>query len=332
MASRIAEALCTGPLKTWLSQSSGCVTLVIAGRSGSGKSTLLKNLLPGHSCQPLHSQESDTKHVQVFKYDFVGVQLTIIDVPGLHSSDQNDVTEITKELQSRTNGEADVLLYCASVSPSSRLGEEDGRIINLLKTVFGPSIWERAVLIFTFADYVMERNKKNPSKNPTVEHVMEDYARRFEEILKMANIESFTVLPLLQEESEGERAYLRPPQQIPALPASETPSTKLLSYVNWDDCVYLEMLKKCKLDAVPKFVSVVRCRNNSVFFGTLIVGAGVLAVIAKAIGMSVVTVIILGVIAGSVCYCVVTAVSRGPKISSIARSIAEARFHEKKEK
>ena len=235
--------------KAWLDNPASNMTWVIAGRSHSGKTTLVENLLSLPK-----KESSDANRIEVRSHKVGNSELKIIEIPGLDSiPDQNEAT-ITNSLQSTTGGEADILLYCISIDPSSRLDNTvEGKTIKLLTTVFKAQVWERAILVFTFADYAKDRHAKNPARAPTLENVKKEYAQKFEEILKAADIGSFTVLPLYHTR-ENESKLL--PQTIPALPVGETLSAKLLPSVKWEEHLYSEMLKKCTLRAVPMLVNI----------------------------------------------------------------------------
>ena len=250
------------PFETWLGNpTSGCMTLVIAGRSCSGKSTLVENLL-GLEHGSL-SPSSDAQSIKVYHRNAGNpvVELTIVEIPGLDTDSalnpNEEIAAITDELQNVIKGGADLLLYCISIAPSARVAADiESRIINLLTTV-QPQIWERAVIGLTSSDYVKDRHAKNPPSmdKPALESVMKEYAQKFEEILKAANVGSFTVLPLYcVQDSTSER--MRPLQEIPALPAGETLSAKLLPSVKWEEHLYSEMLTKCTLRAVPMLVNI----------------------------------------------------------------------------
>ena len=237
--------------EAWLDNSAGSTTCVIAGRSHFGKTTLVENLL---SLPEKASESSDVKKIEVRSHKVGNSELEIVEIPGLDSiPDQNEAT-ITNSLQSTTGGKADILLYCVSIDPSSRLDNTvEGKTIKLLTTVFKAQVWERAILVFTFADYAKDRHAKNPAKTPTLENVMKGYVQKFEEILKTADIGSFTVLPLYHTRDNKPRLL---PQEIPALPVGEMLSAKLLPGVKWEEHLYSEMVTKCTLRAVPILVNI----------------------------------------------------------------------------
>ena len=262
-SSTTCDATVAIPFETWLGNpTSVCMTLVIAGRSCFGKSTLVENLL-GLEHGSL-SPSSDARSIKVYHRNAgnPGVELTIVEIPGLDKDSTNpnkEIAAVTDELQNVTKGGGvDLLLYCISIAPSARVAADiESKTINLLTAVLKPQIWERAVIAFTSADYVKDRHAKNPPSmaNPALESVMKEYAQKFEEILKAANVGSFTVLPLYcVQDSTSER--MRPLQEIPALPAGETLSAKLLPSMKWEEHLYSEMLTKCTLRAVPMLVNI----------------------------------------------------------------------------
>ena len=286
------------------------MTLVTAGQAGAGKSTLVTNLLrlmEGDAEAPVggHSAESGTKLVKYHNNCINGINISIIDTPGLAGASDDDQVQVLAQLSEKTKGKADMLLYCASISPSSKLGELDRSIVKLLTTAFTPRIWERAILVLTFADYVKERNQKNKTKNPTVQQVMRNYAETFEKILADHKI-LMTVMPVLR--SEGIKP--RPTKQIAAVPAGEIPDEEILPGMKWNMCVYEEVLKKCKFDAMPAILKVLEVSSGKLQ-GALI-GAAAGAGAGGAIGFAAGGIgAILGAIGGAIGGALVTSTGYG---------------------
>ena len=242
--------------KKWseLSNSRG-MTLVVAGQSGTGKSTLVTNLLrlsdrSAEAPVDAHSFTPITTKVKFHNSCINGVNITIIDTPGLAGASDDDQVKVLAQLSEKTKGKVDMLLYCVGINPSSKINESDHRIIKLLTTAFTSDIWERAILVLTFADYVKERHQKNKTKNPTVQSVMERYAMAFEKVLGNS-IDHMTVVPVLQNED----TKTRPAKQIAAFPAGETPGEEILPGIKWNACIYEEVLKKCGFKATPPAAS-----------------------------------------------------------------------------
>ena len=260
------------------------LVLVTAGQLGSGKSTLVKNLLgfSGNDAEAPKACQSATTVMKKSKaYDNHDIQIkdrkvnvTIVDTPGLAGAPDQDPAKIIADMVAETKGKADVLLYCASVSPSSRLGEVDVKIIKALTEAFTPKIWEKTVLVFTFADYVQERNLKKPRVNPTVEYVMKDYAEEFQRLLaKSTGINTFKVVPLAPNRASTVETK-QPPTQITAVPAGEDPGEEILPNMKWDEYVHLEALKKFDPDSVPALLKVTELSQVK-FWGLVGGGAAV---------------------------------------------------------
>ena len=235
------------------------MTLVTAGQSGAGKSTLVKNLLhlsDQDADAPLtaHSADSVTKTVNLYSSCIKNVNVTIIDTPGLACTSGDDETNVLAQLCEKSEGKADMLLYCVSMAPNSRVGKLDCRIVNLLTMAFGPQIWERATVVLTSADYVKERNEKNAGK-PTVQRAMKEYATKFQKILT----DDMTVIPVLQKEC----TTTRPAKEIAAVAAGETPDEEILPGMKWNECVYKEVLKKCSIQAIPEMLKILEVSSGA---------------------------------------------------------------------
>ena len=247
--------------KEWLEKTGRGMTLVTAGQSGIGKSTLVQNLLhlkDNDADTPIGGQSPGpvTEKAKPFCNYINGVEITIVDMPGLlaESDDIDEEKKIIAKVTNMTKGYADMLLYCVNMGPSGKLGNPDRKIVKLLTSVFTPEIWERAILVLTFGDDVKERNRKrgNTAKTPTVEKAMNDYAKAFEMILADSTAQ-IKVIPVLKDED----AEFRPDKEIAAVVSSETPGEEILPGMKWNTCLYKEVLKKCKREAVPSILQII---------------------------------------------------------------------------
>ena len=195
--------------------------------------------------------------------------------------------------------------------------------------IFKRQIWERAIIVFTFADYVNDRHVA-AAENPSLECVMEDYAKNFGEILE-AQVGSFTVLSSLFHIREGHNGLK--PGKIPALPAAETVKSKLLK---WDEHLYLQMLTKCSFETVPILVKMEKnliqktTTSMSLLIEMCIIGVNILGGVAYLVAtseakLSSAVVVVAGVVGGVTIFLL----ERNEHMSS-ARSISYVRFQEKK--
>jgi GTPase Era involved in 16S rRNA processing len=259
------------------------VTLVAAGQSGAGKTTLVNNLLR------LSDRVADapvTNEVKCHNSCIKGTDITILDTPSITGASAEDEYKILAQLYENTNGKPDMLLYCVSMAPNSKIGESDRKIIKLLTKAFTSRIWERTVLVLTFADFIKERNKQI-TRRPTIEMEMKHCAKKFETILRTTlSDHSVTVIPVLQDEG----IEIRPAKEIAAVPAGEIRDEKILPHKKWNASIYEEVLRKCKIDAIPALLTIldVFTRQMYILTGSMAIGGAVLGALA------------LGVITGGV--------------------------------
>ena len=229
------------------------ITLVTAGRSSVGKSTLIGNMLrleDDAAPESEHGPSSTTDEVKVYTSSINGVKVRIIDTPGLAATDVDEAKVIAK-LEEESKGKADMLLYCVSLLPDSIIDEQDEKIVKILKVAFGSDIWRHAVLVLTFAN-VVKGMPINPKKGKTFSDLLQDYAKKFESILRK-KCPSFSVISILSCHPEEEK---RDPSTIIALPAGCNPSEELVEGMKWDESIYIETLKKCNPEAIPALLRV----------------------------------------------------------------------------
>lgn len=271
---------------TWCKSLQGrSTTVVIAGQYGVGKSTLVKNLLRLSDADAMHLAQWVTRNVTCYNSHVKGANITIIDTPGLAGASEGDEFNILAQLSKKTKGEPDILLYCVSMAhvykADSKRGESDRKIIKLLTTAFTPRIWERTILVLTFADTVKERHQKNKDK---VEKEIENHAKIFETILQMTLTDrNVTVIPVLQD--EGEKT--RPAKQIAAVPAGQTRDEEIQPHKKWNVSIYEEVLRKCQIDAVPALLTVVNIFTGQIY--KIAASAAIAGAVLGAIGLGIVT-------------------------------------------
>lgn len=205
------------------------LTVLITGKSGAGKSTLAANLLNLTDFKVKHSPEAVTQNVHQYMSVVHGVNVTVVDAPGLGSPHQSD-TNTLAELKRISGENADVLLYCLCIGQSSRIDFVDKNIIKTLTEAFGQEFWSRVVLVLTFANNVHE--------NGQLSRIMKDYCDKFQEKLTEVGV-TFPVLPIFWSNIDKIKTT------IPALPAGLHREVRLLEGRNWNDDIYLEILRKC---------------------------------------------------------------------------------------
>ncbi|KAJ6836215.1 translocase of chloroplast 120, chloroplastic [Iris pallida] len=127
-------------------------TIMVIGKAGVGKSATINSILDEDS-KKVHTDpfEWGTKKVQVINGKVQGVQVRVIDTPGLFtcSSDQQRNRKIltsVKKLISKTP--PDIVLYFDRLDMQSR-DNVDLLLLRTITDVFGPSIWFNAIVVLT---------------------------------------------------------------------------------------------------------------------------------------------------------------------------------------
>ena len=243
-------------LNSWLTSTKRSeITLVTAGKSGSGKSSLIASMLglEGENAPKInHSPSSVSVEVEIFERQINGITLRIVDTPGMGASDVEEAG-IISELQKATQGKADMLLYCVSMLPTSKIDKPDTEIIKKLTYAFGEDCWKQSILVFTFANMVKKAKHKM---------VIEKYSEKFQEILRSVcshsgpsffSSEQYSIVPIF---SCDQGKITRSPYDIIALPAGEDPDEEIIDGMRWDESIYMEVLKKCNPEAIPALLKV----------------------------------------------------------------------------
>ena len=152
-----------------------------------------------------------------------------------------------------------MLLYCISLLPNSKINEQDANVIKTLKVAFGPDIWGHAILVLTFANMVMnDLDDHEADKTQGLNDLVRDYATKFELILQ-SQCPSFSVCSIFSCQNDQETDHKIPkrnPLMVIVLPAGRKHKRQLVKGMNWDESIFMEVLKKCSPDAIPALLKV----------------------------------------------------------------------------
>ena len=164
------------------------IVIVVAGKSGTGKSTLINNFLAldgSRAAEARLQPTSVTKEVKRYDGEVNGVLIRAIDMPGLHARRHTDdkEKEVVAALSHVTDGNADILIYCTSLT--QRLDTIDERNISTLIKAFGKKVWDNAILVLTHADSVLEDEESN------LDELIAGFTEELQEILAECEVETY---------------------------------------------------------------------------------------------------------------------------------------------
>ncbi len=144
-------------LQAWFSGSKS-VDILLTGKSGVGKSSLINCIVGAVVAPEGHGLDPETKAVTPFKVEINGVEITVWDSPGLQDGTKNE--EKYLDDMKRQCKSYDLVLYCTKMI-DTRLGEDDHEAMKKLTKAFGESVWEHAVVVTTFANYIPTTTRKD---------------------------------------------------------------------------------------------------------------------------------------------------------------------------
>lgn len=156
-------------------QSDRELTFLLAGRTGVGKSSTINSLfnLP---VAKTAAYKPGTDNVQRYSHSHDGIKFAVVDTPGLcdnlpeTGNDERYLKQICSEVK-----EIDSFWYVTPLN-ATRVELSEMRGIQLLTKALGPAIWNRCVIVFTFADLV-EANKYREALAERTKSIRDEIAK-----------------------------------------------------------------------------------------------------------------------------------------------------------
>ena len=261
------------------------VVIVTAGKAGVGKSTLINNFLELEGDAAFEARldpHSVTTTVDHCDRVINGVQIRLIDMPGLHPVDLEHRVDkkenIIGDLKGLVDKGVDVVFYCFNLL--NRLENVDLENLDTLTQVFGSEIWNRAIFVFTYTDVVM-------SNGSSPEELVGKYIEALRNHLvvkRKVNVEIRSNYSFPADMCSKD-AEIDTFNGIVGIPVSKDPAIP----PKWRMTLLLQVIKKCRKENIPAFLKLNHINWHEVAKTTAIVAAGGLggAAIGTAVGAGV---------------------------------------------
>lgn len=166
------------------------IRIVLAGKSGAGKSTLESNLFDSEELNQIEmSPDQNTPKCKTGEHSKHGITIKLTDTVGIQAG--RGGKERLRKLSDHTKGEADLLVYCVPVDPSSKFNDANPAIMQLLQDAHGKDIWKQCIIVFTFSNYAWDRNRKKNSKEDALSKYkrhINNYAAKVRDELANLNV------------------------------------------------------------------------------------------------------------------------------------------------
>ena len=232
--------------------------IVTAGKAGVGKSTLINNFLQleGEAAFEARSGPSSvTTSVDHRDKEINGIQIRVIDMPGLHAADSGDRTDTSEDILGDLNGVTtyntengvDVVFYCINLL--NRLENVDYENIDTLTKVFGSRIWEHVIFMFTHTDLALLNEIR-------LEELVERYTEALRNHLvekRGVNVEIRSIYSFPTEQFSKD-AEIDKFNGIVGIPVSKNPGIP----ENWRITLLLQVIRKCRKENIPALLKLKR--------------------------------------------------------------------------
>ena len=300
-------------VKNWEAVKTDLV-IVTAGKHGAGKSTVINNLLGlegEKAAEAKFAPDPVTKIVDRHDGKKYRITVRIFDTPGLEAKDSEEEQEALATLSLLTK--VDLMLYCISLV-GGRISESDQRIVEKLTNTFGAEIWKHTILVLTHGDVVLQTDGLTTDK---YEEILNGFTKKFEELLKNAGVRD---IPVKSIRNIGPDFVVSKPE-IVGVPVGQRIAKPP---VRWAPLLFKEIVKRCKIDAIPALLELTGVTPKSMDEGLEIVkgvaGGMLISSVFAAIGG------VLGGAAGSLAGVlgVLSGAAGGAKVGAAVGSVGGA--------
>lgn len=128
-------------------------TFLLLGRTGVGKSSTINTLL-GERVAETGDFEATTFEVKYYKSRIKDVNYTIVDTPGLCDDREDKGNDLKYIKKIKTTVKQIDSIWFATPLSEKRVRSDEKYGIKIISEQFGKDIWNHAIIVFTFSDYI----------------------------------------------------------------------------------------------------------------------------------------------------------------------------------
>ncbi|NJM72421.1 MAG: hypothetical protein HC862_20875 [Scytonema sp. RU_4_4] len=146
-------------------------TFLLVGRTGVGKSSTINTLI-GQKVAEVGKFIPTTKSIGKYESEIEGIPYTIVDTPGLADTSDKE-QEYISSIKSAVP-EPDCMWFVTPLG-DNRVRDDERKTIKTISSAFGKQAWERAIIVFTYADKV-DRDEYNEYLTERTRLIQEEIA------------------------------------------------------------------------------------------------------------------------------------------------------------
>ena len=233
--------------------------VLISGLGGAGKSTLINQLLRlKEDNERAKEGKGGATTLVVSKHERTtekGMKVCLFDTPGFGDPDIED-EDIIAMMERETEKRLDVVFYCISLSDPCRLQRADVQAIKIMTQAFTGDIWNKAVIVLTFANALEAKVANKAEYKATITQIQE----KVRQVLRKDPLISAEVIAQLPIVTAGHSGRIL-----------KYESDECKSLGGWDNRLFLKALEQVDPAVVPTLLEV---RYNwretdSIFYTTI---------------------------------------------------------------